>query len=294
MISYIKPKINSIEPLDGIQNGGTILTIHGENFTIGNNHIIVLIGNRLCQLISISTEKIQCKTRLFPISLLNKTQSIKILFDRQTKLIYHESFTILPNPIVYLHKKYKSFRSGGHQLIIEGENFNKIQNIRLEFQYHSQPYLPLFRNNTHLIFLTPSSNQQYKQEIRINIYFDNFNKTSSIIYINDPIIYELQPLYQTYTDQLIISGMNLTSLEHTKNDIMVHIGCDSCPILYLQSDQIICQPSIDRPRKYSKSKRPCYNSEHPSIIVSIDNIHSHVGFMIYPKKLIILGKIIFF
>ena len=33
IISYINPKINSIEPLIGIQNGGTILTIHGENFT---------------------------------------------------------------------------------------------------------------------------------------------------------------------------------------------------------------------------------------------------------------------
>src|SRR6202044_4061886 len=103
---YINPKINSIEPLTGIQNGGTILTIHGENFTIGNSHIAVVIGNRLCQLISISIRRIECKTRSFPSLMLNKSQPIKIFFDRQTKLIYEESFTIIPNPILYSFNKY--------------------------------------------------------------------------------------------------------------------------------------------------------------------------------------------
>jgi hypothetical protein len=291
-ISYINPKINSIEPLIGIQNGGTILTIHGEYFTIGNSHISVLIGNRLCQLLSITMIKIECKTRSFSLSMVNKSQPIQISFDRQTKLIYENFFKIIPNPILYSFTKYKSFISGGHQLIIVGENFHRIQNIQLEFQ--SLLFVsPLFRNNTHLIFLTPSIQQlnlNNQQEIKIKIYLDNFNKTSSMIYINDPIIYELVPMLQTYTNQLIIQGINLTSIGHTKNEIMVHIGCDLCPIIHLQSDKIICQPPINRPEKYSKTKHLCYSSEHPSIIVSIDNIHSHVGFMIYPKKIIILGK----
>lgn len=291
IITYVKPELNSIEPLFGIQNGGSILTIHGENFTIGNSHIIVLIGNRLCQLLSISIRKIECKTRLFPFSMLNKTQSIKILFDRETKLIYKEGFTIIPNPILYLSNKYRSFISGGHQLIVPGENFDKIQNIRLELQDFTS-ISPFFRNDTHLIFITPSSQQ--KQQIDIIIHLDNFNKTSSLIYMNDPVIYELEPLFQPYTNQLIIQGMNLTSIQHTKHDIFVHIGCDLCSILHLQSDHIICQPPENRPEKYSKSKHLCYSSEHPSIIVSIDNIHSHVGFMIYPKKVIVLGKKSFF
>jgi len=292
MISYINPKINSIEPHIGIQNGGTILTIHGENLTIGNSHISVLIGNRLCQLLSITMIKIECKTRSFSSLMINKTQPIQVYFDRQTELIYEKFFTILPNPILYSFNKYKSFTSGGHQLIIHGENFHRIQNIQLEFR--SLLFIsPLFRNNTHLIFLTPSIQQlglNNQQEIEIKISLDNFNKTSSVIYINDPIIYELEPILQTYTNQLIIQGINLTAIEHTKNEIMVHIGCDLCPIIHLQSNKIICQPPIYRPEKYSKTKRLCYNSEHPSIIVSIDNIHSHVGFMIYPKKIIILGK----
>ena len=53
---------------------------------------------------------------------------------------------------------------------------------------------------------------------------------------------------------------------------------------------VICQPPVYRPKKYSTSNRICYDSEHPWIIVTIDNIHSHVGYMIYPKKVIILGK----
>ncbi len=299
IISYLNPEINSIEPLMGIQHGGTILTIHGENFTIGNSHIAVFIGNRLCQLMSISTKKIECKTRFFPSVMLNKNQPIKILFDRQTKLIYEEFFTIIPNPILYSFTKYhryQSFTSGGHQLIILGENLDKIQNIQLEF--HRLIFVsPLFHNNTHLIFLTPSIQQlnlKKQQEIEITIYLDNFNQTSSLIYLNDPIIYELKPISRAYTHQLIIQGSNLTAIGHTKNEVRVHIGCDLCPIIDLQSDQIICQPPTYRPEKYSKTKRLCYSSENPSIIVSIDNIHSHVGFMVYPKKVILLGNSFYF
>ena len=290
MISYIKPELNSIQPLFGIQNGGAVLTIHGENFTIGNSHISVFIGNRLCQLISISKRKIECKTRSFLIS--NQTEPIKILFDRQTELIYQELFTIIPNPVLHSFNQYQSFASGGHQLVIIGDNFEEIENIQLEF--HSLISIsPRFRNNTHLIFLTPSIQQlniQNPKEISIRIHLDNFNQTSSVMYFNDPVIYELEPLIQPYTNQLIIQGLNFTTLGHTKNEIQVHIGCSLCPIIHLQSDEIICQPPIHRPEKYSSTKHLCYTSEHPSIILSIDNIHSHIGFMIYPKKIILLGK----
>ncbi|CAF4947961.1 unnamed protein product, partial [Rotaria magnacalcarata] len=79
------------------------------------------------------------------------------------------------------------------------------------------------------------------------IHLDHFNKTSSLIYINDPVIFELEPILQTYTNELIIQGTNLTAIGHTKNDINIHIGCDLCTILYLQSDKIICQPPLYRP-----------------------------------------------
>ncbi|CAF4342852.1 unnamed protein product, partial [Adineta steineri] len=91
--------------------------------------------------------------------------------------------------------------------------------------------------------------------------------------------------------ELIIHGSNLTAVGHTKNDITVHIGCDLCNIIHFQVDKIVCQPPSYRPKKYSKNNRLCYDSEHPWIIVTIDNIHSHVGYMIYPKKVIILGII---
>lgn len=298
MITYTNPVINSIEPLVGIESGGTILTILGDHFTIGNNHILIFIGNRPCQLLSISQMKIQCETSSFNSLILNEQQSIQFLFDRQTKLISSQTFTVVPNPIVHSFNSgssYKSFMTGGHQLQIIGENFHSIQNLRLEFKrlIFISPY---FHNRTHLIFLTPSIQElNFHQEktspeqIEIILHLDHFNQTSSVQYESDPIIYELEPLVQTYTNQLIISGMNLTNIGHRKTDITVHIGCDLCIILELQSNQIICQPPPFRPKKYSNTNRLCYDSEHPWIIVTIDNIHSHVGYMIYPRKLIILG-----
>ncbi|CAF3358682.1 unnamed protein product [Rotaria sp. Silwood1] len=300
IISYISPTINLIEPLIGIESGGTLLTIHGENLTLGNSHISITIGNRPCQLLSISRIKIQCETTSFSPLMLNEQQPIKFVFDRKTKINTEKFFTIISNPILYSFDKYhqfQSFMSGGHQLIIHGDNFHTIQNIRLEFK-RIIFVSPLFQNRTHLIFLTPSiqelhlnSEHDYQHEIEIIIHLDHFNKTSSLIYINDPLIYEIEPMLQTYTNELIIQGINITAIGHTKNDISIHIGCDLCPIIHLQSDKIICQPPFYRPKKYSKTNRLCYDSEHPWIIVTIDNIHSHVGYMMYPKKIIILGII---
>lgn len=292
IVSYVQPKIHSIEPLIGIESGGTILTIHGENFTIGNSHISIFIGTRLCQLHSISPNKIECKTRAFPSSMLNHTHPIELLFDRQTQLIHSQLFTITPNPVLYAFDRYESFLSGGHLVIIRGDHFDPVQNIQLEFHYLIF-VSPRFRNNTHLIFLTPASEQLHlrnPQEVLLRIHLDNFNQTSSLIYRHDPMIYELQPMLQTYTNRLIIHGANFTTIGHTKDEIYVHIGCDRCPIVDLQSDQIICRPSKSYPKRYSKTNQVCYNSEHPSIILSIDNIHSHVGYLIYPKRIVWLGK----
>ncbi|CAF4620338.1 unnamed protein product, partial [Rotaria sp. Silwood2] len=210
IISYINPTINMIEPLIGIESGGTLLTIQGENLTLGNSHISISIGNRPCQLLSLSRIKIQCETTLFSPLMLNQQQPIKLVFDRQTKISAEKFFTIVPNPILYSFDKYhqfQSFMSGGHQLIIDGDNFDTIQNIRLEFKriiFVSS----LFHNRTHLVFLTPSiqelhlnNEHDYQHEIEIIIHLDHFNKTSSLIYMNDPLIYELEPMLQTYTNR---------------------------------------------------------------------------------------------
>ncbi|CAF4415679.1 unnamed protein product, partial [Adineta steineri] len=129
--------------------------------------------------------------------MINENERIKIIFDRQTKLIYEEFFTIVSNPILYSFDQffqYKSFKSGGHRIVIHGENFNRVQNIQMEFQHHIF-VAPLFHNNTHIIFVTPSIhelNLNQQQTIEITIHLDHFNKTSSLIYTNDPFIFELE------------------------------------------------------------------------------------------------------
>ena len=298
-ISYINPIIHSIEPLMGIESGGTLLTIHGDNFTVGNSHISISIGDRPCQLLSISRTQMQCETTSFNPLLIPASQPVQFFFDHHTKLTAEKSFRIVPKPILHsfdAYHRFQSFMSGGHQLVVLGENFHIIQNIRLEFK-RLVFVSPLFHNSTHLIFLSPSIQElhlndenDYQQEIEIILHLDHFNQTSSLVYIYDPLIYELEPMLQTHTPELTIKGVNLTVLGHTKTDIFVHIGCDPCVIIQLHPDRIICRPPAYRPKKYSKTHRLCYESEHPLIIVTIDSIHSHVGYMVYPKRVIVLGK----
>ena len=295
LVSYIYPSIRSIQPLIGSENGGSLLTIEGHNFTIGNGRVSVFIGHRSCSLQSISDTQIRCETSSFPASMLNENHPIKIFFDQQTKLIYEQFFSIVPNPILHSFDRdhrYESFRSGGHRLVIVGKHLHAIQNVQLEFQRFLF-VSPLFRNGTHLIFLTPSSQELQlhdEREIEIALYLDNFNRTSSLLYNDDPIVYPFEPMLERYTHELIIHGVNLTAIGHTASDISVQIGCDPCHISHLESNRILCQPPTDRPKEYSVTNQLCYNSEHPSIIVHIDNIRVHVGYLLYPRRIIIFGK----
>ena len=299
-VSYLSPTITKIEPLVGIESGGTLLTIHGENLTIGNGLVIVSIDNRPCQLLSLSRSKIQCETTAFSPLISEERSPITFHFDRQTTLIADKGFRVVPNPVLHSFdgkNPFQSFLSGGHQLLVRGENFHPVQNIRLEFK-RTIFVSPLFHNETHLIFLSPSlqelhlnDDDDYQQGIEMIIHLDHFNQSSILTFLHDPLIYELEPMLQTYTNELTIHGVNLTAAGHTAKDVLVHIGCDLCPVLQLQSDKLICQPPLYRPKKYSKNNRLCYDSEHPWIIVTMDNIHSHVGYMLYPKRLIVLGII---
>lgn len=299
IISYVNPQIDSIEPLIGIRNGGTILTIQGKDLAIGNHQVSILIGNRPCQLVSVDSKKIQCQTSSFPTVIDDELKSIQIHFDRQTKIISKQFFRVVSNPKLKsfsISSPFRSFISGGHQIVIDGENLNFVQNIRLEFR-RTIYVSPIFHNETRLIFLSPSVQElylndanEYESIVEMRLHLDSYNETSSIVYLNDPLIFELEPMSQSYTESLSIFGVNLTAIGHNKDNIIVHIGCDVCPISELTNDRLVCRPPHSRPGKYSKNNRVCYESEHPWIIVTIDNIHSHVGYMIYPKRLIILGK----
>lgn len=297
MISYAYPRIDTIEPMIGIESGGTLLTIRGDNLTIGNGHLSIFIGHRPCQLEAVSPMKIECETSSFPPSSLQKPQPIKLFFDRQTQLTADHSFSVVADPILYSFDRYhqhQTFRSGGHRIVILGENLHFAQQIQLEFQ-HFLFVSSIFHNSTHLIFLTPPAKElplNHQATLDLTLYLDNFNRTSSLIYVADPLIYPLEPILQPYSEQLLIQGHNLTAIGHTAHDISVQIGCDLCTVIQLDSDQIICQPPTDRPKKSSTSERLCYDSEHPSIVVTIDNIRVHVGDMIYPKKVLIVGEIL--
>ena len=297
VLSYTFPTIDDIEPLIGIESGGTLLTIRGSNLTIGNGHLSIIIGQQPCSLQSVSDKKIQCETNRFPKALSRKQLPIKIIFDRRTQISYRDLFMVAENPLVYSFDRYhhyRSFRTGGHRLTVFGENFHLIQNVQLEFQQFLF-VSPLFRNSTHLKFLTPSTqelqlNQQQQQQVDITLHLDNFMRNSTLIYFNDPMVFSLAPRDQSHSERLIIYGRNLTDIGHSKNDIHVHIGCDQCEMIDFQFDKIICQPPSTRPAKISQNKELCYESQHPNIIVTIDNLRIVVGSLIYPRKVFVIGK----
>ncbi|CAF1028809.1 unnamed protein product, partial [Didymodactylos carnosus] len=311
-VSYLMPIIESIEPLAGILSGGTILTIIGRNFTLGNQFVIITIGESLCKILDIKINIIQCQTLSFERT---GNKSITITFDEQTHIVYHQQFFhVVHNPTIDLDNlvPQQSFASGGRRIHITGTNFHFLQQIKMEFSLEkgksivyvsSVQYLS---NSTYLVFLTPSYNDfnltrselNPLLNVNIKLYIDGYNFTHPsffLHYVNDPIIYEFEPpLIRPYSSELVIYGNNMTLIGHTMNDVFVHIGCEICPIIYFSSDKIICRPPISRPAKRSTSKnteRLCYDSEQPWIIVSIDNIHSLVGYLLYPRKIIILGVV---
>ena len=59
-------KITNITPIQGSLNGGTTITITGENFSATASDVLVKLGTITCPIVSLSTTQITCVTPISP------------------------------------------------------------------------------------------------------------------------------------------------------------------------------------------------------------------------------------
>lgn len=291
-VRYLLPKIRNVEPLSGIESGGSSIKIFGENFSIGNGNVEVFLGSEICRIEKIEPQEISCETNFFEKTFGEKEKSIKIFFDKKTRISFGKFFSVENDPIVFSFDRFhkmKSFRSGARRIEIRGSNFDFVQKIQLEFEKFL--FLePIFRNSTFLTFKTPSASQlqlQNRNQIQIVLRLDNLRKTSTLFYFDDPKIFPFTNFQQNFQPILTIRGENLTLVGHRKDEISVTVACHSCPILSLTNEQIFCQT----PNKIQQINQNCFDGNNPRVIVKIDDFKVFIGVLVYPKRFFLIGKI---
>ncbi|XP_051879473.1 PKHD1 like 1, tandem duplicate 1 [Pristis pectinata] len=135
-------EVTGISPSIGSTEGGTVLTISGTGFIPGT---VVLVGEKLCLLLTQSPVKITCSTPAAPVGVAN----ISALTDESySTLPFIFTYTEMKMPVILQITPTASSAAGGSSLTIHGSDFGSRSGDSRVFVGNSEcPILQWWVNN---------------------------------------------------------------------------------------------------------------------------------------------------
>ncbi|XP_065211804.1 plexin-A2-like [Planococcus citri] len=271
--TFANPEIKSIHPVKGPAYGGTILTITGKNLDVGSS-IRVHIGEILCSIFSISPSEMKCITEgdsLSPTSSSNSTEkhpNIKI----SDVFISYDNTSLKSGSFEYFKDNQrddkgfnlvpKGIPSGGVEILIHNVNLTRTQALLFVIHHDDKTFhSPCKIQNDSITTLSctspPISNVKNelldpqnprKMEFLltnnlssnplIDIIHDNI---SEFLLYPDPEFHHFlnSSIKIDKNNYLIIQGKNINKACQ-KTDITVIVGSNTCKVLSLSLEQVIC------------------------------------------------------
>ncbi|XP_065901064.1 plexin-A4-like isoform X2 [Dysidea avara] len=120
---YKRVTVNQVYPNRGPMSGGTQINITGSNFNIGNIQN-VLVGDKMCSMINITSEWITCETERGDVGVVD----ITIMVDNFNGTT---SYTFVDDPTFTSISPVFSFTSGGTKFLVRGERLDIVQSPQL-------------------------------------------------------------------------------------------------------------------------------------------------------------------
>lgn len=265
-----KPRIDSISPLSGPIEGGTLLTIEGSNLGIKELDVAnkIFVGTIACKLIKYEISvRVQCLTGPTNGKELNAT----ILIGNQAG--YTQSTIKYSYKDIQLYDIYPKLGplSGGTHLSVIGEHLNIGTNVRVfldELECAVQD-----RNSSvtmqRIQCITPPSPNGLRQINRLELLIDGANrsftctpeppethKCSIYNYTHDPQILQIKPLrsFSSGGRMITVHGTNLhiiqrpeivVNLLNQQNGHLEYVNKSECNVL--NANQMECEsPSIEQ------------------------------------------------
>gem|GEM_PF-1342349 len=119
------PKLNSVSPISGPAQGGTVLTIAGEGF---GGTVNVTIGTVVADVLSVSpSSQIQCRTRPSSVG----TKDVIVCSSTHGTSTLTNGFTYNPTPTISAVTPAEGPVAGGTAIVIDGTDFRDTVNVTI-------------------------------------------------------------------------------------------------------------------------------------------------------------------
>ncbi|XP_048252880.1 hepatocyte growth factor receptor-like [Haliotis rufescens] len=225
--------------------GGTVITFEGCGFNETDNQVAV--AGRKCQLKGTSLTRRQCTLGKKPGQ---ENQNVK---KDEMKVQFPDcslgNFTITPDPVITDVFPTTSIQSGGLTITVVGENFDAIQQPRINMTvFNSTHGANCTRTNKptqgKVFCVTPPfvTENRNKTTGNLSVIMDGVIKHYNITVYPDPtLVYSRTPVVVSEGDMLNIpatfDGVNET-------DVRVEIGPSNCSNVHFNGTLITCTPVL--------------------------------------------------
>ncbi|NP_001088457.1 uncharacterized protein LOC495321 precursor [Xenopus laevis] len=285
------PKITKLFPETGPRQGGTRLTITGENLGLRfeDIHIGVKVGQVVCVPIEseyISAEQIVCEINDAGRTRVHEAQVEVCVKDcsQDYRAISPKSFTFVV-PSFNRVTPSRGPLSGGTWISIEGNYLNAGSDVSVYIGGRSCMFS--WRTAKEIRCKTPQGPSTGKAEIQIHINRATlYNSEVHYNYTEDPTVQKIEPEWSIASGgtPLIVTGMNLATIKepHIRakyGDVEKENNCT----VYNDTTMVCLAPSVDNPLR-----NPPENGDRPDEIGFImDNVHALLivnttNFLYYP------------
>nr|XP_054752392.1 plexin-A2-like [Lytechinus pictus] len=301
--NYEDPSITSIFPTEGLEAGGTKVTVTGMHLNTGSS-ARAMFGDSQCIFTSPPTST-QCVCTTSPSQPQIRTY-LSMVFDGATRNS-PQLFTFLPNPEITRLSTLKTIKAGGSRIEVTGSGFGVIQSpiMRVSISANEREYVAeescMKRDNTAISCTSPSlpagvltyspdNNSTRKRRApetdplasaTLSFVLDGYNFT-----YGEDLVYYPNPEYERFDDEdnihkyeedIIIQGKNL-DLASTKADVEVMVGDQNGTVTSLAKELLIFSPPKVKPGLGTQDNS---SKGMPLVVVKHGHIVTQIGWIDY-------------
>lgn len=284
-------KIHYVHPLSGPIQGGTWLTIRGDNLgnTWNDSYGEVLIGDIPCDILNHDSVRIVCQTRQvkrpFSGDIIVKQK------DGQTiaKQKYHYSIIELSN----VHPKFGP-QSGGTKLIISGTNLNIGSSVQIFLDQIQCSLDSALTTKTQLVCRTSPASRGSYQVKKLLLKVDNAEVTldDPFYYTENPKIHRISPLksYKSGGRLINVYGSNLTVVQQPKIAVLRRDGSiinDTICEVLMETRMLCLSPAINLDNHDNKVQFQA--SSYSSELYNLNSVGQESGEIVFKIGFILDG-----
>ncbi|XP_006876454.1 PREDICTED: plexin-B2 [Chrysochloris asiatica] len=274
--TYQQPQPDHVDPKQGPQAGGTLLTITGTNLDTGSKEDVrVTLNNVPCNVTKFGAE-LQCLTgaQQQPGEAL-----LVVVYGGAPVPSPNVIFSYRENPVLRAFEPMCSFVSGGRNISITGQGFNLIQKFAmvviaepLKSWSRRQEVGPLklvevvgtdyvYHNDTKVVFSTPAVPEEPEAyNLTVLLKMDGHSvllrtETGTFEYVADPTFENFTDGVKKQVNKLIhAQGTNLNKAM-TLQEAEAFVGAERCIMKTLTETDLYCEPPEVQPPPKRRQKR---------------------------------------